>query len=145
MLSPTALRATLACALVAVLSHGAPGQPPKKEKKERPAQTPVLAKNTVSRLDVAYGKDKLQRLDVYSPKGAKGAPVVVFVHGGEWTKGDKVAVSYKPKFLNENGVVFVSVNYRLAPAATHPAHVSDVAAAVGWVREHAKEIGGAPG
>src|SRR5262249_59746854 len=42
----------------------------------------------------------------------------------------------------ENGVVFVSVNYRLTPAVTHPAHVSDVAAAVRWVRDHAAEFGG---
>src|SRR5262245_37000382 len=84
-----------------------------KEKPKRPDQTAVLAKNTAARLDVAYGKDEKQKLDVYSPKGAKGAPVVVFIHGGEWTRGDKSAVSYKPKLLNENGIVFVSINYRL--------------------------------
>src|SRR5262249_10663700 len=48
------------------------------------------------------------------------------------------------KFLNENGIVFVSINYRLTPAVTHPAHVSDVAAAVAWIRDHAAEFGGDP-
>src|SRR5690348_6199243 len=47
---------------------------------------PVLAKNTVLREDVPYGENDMQRLDVYSPKGARRGPVVVFVHGGVWTK-----------------------------------------------------------
>src|SRR5262249_43765511 len=81
---------------------------------------------------------------MYSPKDAKGAPIVVFIHGGEWTKGDKSAVSYKPKFLNENGIVFVSINYRLVPAVTHPAHVTDVATAVRWVFDAAQENCGVP-
>lgn len=119
-------------------------QPAKDSLKKSPSQEAVLAKNTVVRADVPYGKDDKQRLDVYSPKGVKDAPVVVFVHGGEWTRGDKAAVSYKPKFLNENGIVFVSINYRLTPAVTHPAHVRDVASAVGWIREHAAEFGGDP-
>ena len=121
---------------------GSPMQLPKDSPKQTPSQEAVLATNTVLRADVPYGKDAKQRLDVYSPKGVKEAPVVVFVHGGEWTRGDKVAVSFKPRFLNDHGIVFVSINYRLTPAVTHPAHVSDVAAAVGWVFEHAAECGG---
>lgn len=111
-------------------------------KPERPSQDAVLAKSTVVLANQAFGKDENQTLDVYAPKGAKGAAIVIFVHGGEWTKGDKAAVSFKPKLFNENGIVFVSTNYRLSPAVKHPAHVSDVAAAVRWVREHAREFGG---
>ena len=117
-------------------------QPDKKP--VRPSQEAVLAKNTVVFANRAFGSDEKQRLDVYAPKGAKGAAIVIFIHGGEWTKGDKAAVSFKPKFLNENGIVFISTNYRLSPAVKHPAHVSDVAAAVRWVRDHAKEFGGDP-
>ncbi|MGO8748110.1 MAG: alpha/beta hydrolase [Thermoguttaceae bacterium] len=122
----------------------AAGQESKAKAEPRPSQKAVLAEVTVVKRDVAYGEDEKQRLDVYSPQGSKEAPVVVFVHGGEWTKGDKSEVSYKPKFLNENGIVFVSVNYRLAPAATHPAQISDLAAAVRWVRDHAAECGASP-
>ncbi len=115
----------------------------KGDKRERPSQAAVLGKNTVTRLNQAYGPDEKQRLDIYSPRDVKGAPVVVFVHGGEWTKGDKADVSYKPAFLNGNGIVLVSINYRLSPAVKHPAHGSDVAAALRWVREHAAEFGAA--
>ncbi|HTU90008.1 MAG TPA: alpha/beta hydrolase [Gemmataceae bacterium] len=144
-MSRTILRRTLPVAtvlLAAVLVPNLAGQTPKSKSKERPPQTPVTAKNTVARRDVAYGKDEKQRLDLYAPKGVKQAPVVIFVHGGEWTRGDKANVSYKPKFLNENGIVFVSINYRLTPPAKHPAQVQDVASAVRWVHDHAAEIGG---
>lgn len=116
----------------------------KKGEEARPSQEAVLSKDTVVNADLAYGSNDKQRLDVYAPRRAKGAPVLIFVHGGEWTKGDKAAVSFKPKFLNENGIVFASINYRLSPAAKHPAHVSDVAAAVRWLRDHAVKFGGDP-
>lgn len=115
----------------------------KGKKEERPSQAAVLAKNTRVIADRAYGSDPKQRLDVYAPTDAKNVPVVIFVHGGEWTKGDKSEVSYKPKFFNEHGIVFVSTNYRLSPPAKHPDHVSDVASAVRWVRDRAAEFGGA--
>ncbi|HZZ77974.1 MAG TPA: alpha/beta hydrolase [Gemmataceae bacterium] len=129
---------------VAIFMAALPAIGQEKKKEERPSQAPVLAKNTVTRLNQAYGKDEKQTLDVYSPKDAKQAPVLIFIHGGEWTKGDKADVSFKPKFFNENGIVFVSINYRLSPAAMHPAHVNDVAATVRWVRDHAAQIGADP-
>jgi acetyl esterase/lipase len=130
-------------ALTALLTLTA-AAPPEKPKPPPPDMTAVLGPNTVARADIPYGKDEKQKLDVYTPKGAKGLPVVVFVHRGEWTKGDKAEVSYKPKFFTENGVVFVSTNYRLYPAARHPAHVADVAAAVRWVHDRIAEYGGDP-
>jgi arylformamidase len=113
-----------------------------KKEKERPSEKAVLSENTVVRADVPYGKDEKQRLDVYAPRDAKDAPIVVFFHRGEWSKGDKSEAAYKPKFLNEHGIVFVSANYRLSPAVKHPAHINDVASAVRWVYDHAGEFGG---
>jgi arylformamidase len=110
----------------------------------RPGEAAVLSDKTVLHADLAYGDDASQRLDVYAPRGATAAPIVIFFHRGEWTKGDKCEVSYKPQFLNEHGIVFVSANYRLSPAVTHPAHIKDVAAAVRWVYDHAAEFGGSP-
>ncbi len=39
--------------------------------------------------DLAYGSDPAQRLDVYLPREAKAAPLLVLVHGGGWSRGDK--------------------------------------------------------
>lgn len=112
----------------------------------RPAQTPVLADDTVEHKDVAYGGPDavLNVLDIYAPAKADKAPVLLFVHGGEWTKGDKREISCKPKFFNEHGVVFVSMNYRLAPKDKHPAQVDDVAAAIAWAKANIGKYGGDP-
>ena len=82
----------------------------------------------VQTFDVRYatveGVDaKFHSLDIYAPKGAKAAPVVVFVHGGYWKAGDKSNRSRLPEFFCGRGCVFVSVDCRLSPAAKHPAHV----------------------
>ncbi|HEY7090090.1 MAG TPA: alpha/beta hydrolase [Tepidisphaeraceae bacterium] len=112
----------------------------------RPDMTPVLSQLTVATREIPYVADasEKQRLDIYSPRGAKGVPVLMFVHGGEWTKGDKTEISFKPKFFNENGIVFVSINYRLSGTDKHPAQVNDIASAVRWVHDHIGEYGGSP-
>ncbi len=94
----------------------------------------MTAAGCIIRRDVGYVADAAdkQKLDVYAPPGASAAPVIIFIHGGEWTKGDKREVSFKPRFLNENGIVFISANYRLSGTDKHPAQVKDVAVAVRW-------------
>jgi arylformamidase len=148
LLLAAAMAADAACAqtksAAPAASSATSSQQPAADKEPRPSEVAVLSPQTVARTDVPYGKDDKQRLDVYAPRGASSAPVIVFFHRGEWSKGDKSEVSYKPKFLNENGIVFVAANYRLSPAAKHPAHMNDVASAVRWVYDHAAEIGASP-
>lgn len=70
--------------------------------------------------DIAYGPDPLQRFDLFLPKkGTKPVPLVVFIHGGGFTSGDKSEVYGIPKrtediksFLTK-GVAFANINYRL--------------------------------
>jgi len=107
-------------------------------------------------LDVAYDEgapaDPQRALDLYPPASGTGAPVVVWVHGGAWTTGDKRnQLSDKVALFNGEGYLFVSVNYRLSPTPTaspaagrvmHPVHAQDVARAVAWVKAHAAEYGG---
>src|SRR5262245_52798048 len=109
-------------------------------------KSPRTMPGSTIRRDVAYVPNaaEKQKLDLYAPPGVHDAPVLIFVHGGEWARGDKDEVSFKPRFLNEHGVIFVSVNYRLSNTDKHPAQVNDVAAAVRWVREHIAEVGGSP-
>ncbi|MBK8096060.1 MAG: alpha/beta hydrolase [Planctomycetes bacterium] len=112
----------------------------------RPDPSPVVLVGSRIAWNIPYVANAApeQRLDVYAPAKATKAPVVLFVHGGEWAKGDKSEVSWKPKFLVENGIVLVSVNYRLSGTAPHPAQVDDVAAAVRWTKDHIAEHGGDP-
>ena len=99
--------------------------------------------------DEAYGADPRQRLDVFVPDGAESRPVLIFVHGGAFTRGSKSTngdfydnVGY---WFARQGFVAVNVEYRLAPAATFPAGAQDVGCAVEWVRENIAVHGGDPG
>jgi acetyl esterase/lipase len=82
--------------------------------------------------------------DVYTPKGARGFPVLLLVHGGAWVGGDK-SLDFIPdvaRGLARQGVGVVAPNYRLAPQFRHPAQVADVAKALAWAKKHAPEYGG---
>ena len=83
-------------------------------------------------------------LDVYSPAGAKGLPVVFWIHGGGWAAGDKSSVKQKPQWFMEKGFVFVSVNYRLWPSVEMGELIRDVAKGFAWVEKHIAEYGGDP-
>src|SRR4051794_39154618 len=82
--------------------------------------------------DIPYAEPALERqvLDVYSPPGAKGRPVVFWIHGGGWQTGDKSGVQLKPKVFVEKGFVFVSTNYRLLPHVDMATIVRDVARSI---------------
>ncbi len=99
---------------------------------------------TATFLDIPYLDEasKLQRLDVYTPVDAQDRPVIFYVHGGGWSKGDKARVGGKVELFTGLGYVFVSVNYRLSPAVQHPAHIKDVAAALAWVHQNIRDYGG---
>jgi acetyl esterase/lipase len=85
-----------------------------------------------------------QVLDVYSPRNAKGLPVVVWIHGGGWVTGDKASVQGKPQFFMDKGFVFVSTNYRLLPSVDMATIVRDIAKSICWVHGHIAEHGGDP-
>ncbi len=97
-------------------------------------------------IDVPYGTDYWQKLDIYLPRDTAltDAPVMVFAHGGAWTHGYKEWCGLMAPPFVEAGVVFVSVSYRLAPQHKHPMPAEDCAAALGWVVRHIGQHGGDP-
>jgi acetyl esterase/lipase len=107
------------------------------------AATPAAARP----MTVAYGTaGDAQTLDIYRPNTPGPARLVVFVHGGGWTKGDKAAGWKIARVLIAQGYVVASVNYRLLdPAAPNEAALvdaaTDVAAATAFLLRHAAEYG----
>lgn len=84
------------------------------------------------------------RADVYLPENPDGAPMILMMHGGAWTFGNKQSGlgMFQARYFTSEGFIFISVNYRLAPANPFPAQQEDVAAAIAYFHEHADEIGG---
>jgi len=108
-----------------------------------------------SLIDVAYGTEKRQKLDLYVPgkvvAGQKSAadstdkpPVLVFVHGGAWKAGSKGVHRFVGQSFARSGILTVVAGYRLHPEVVFPAFVEDAAAAVTWARENAASHGGDP-
>jgi arylformamidase len=104
-------------------------------------------------------------LDVHPAPGAcddASTPIVLWVHGGGWSVGDKARLDGKLDLVRGLDAALVSVNYRLTPrragahddtadapddapnGVQHPAHVEDVAAAVAWTTANAASFGGDP-
>lgn len=98
--------------------------------------------------NVAYGTHPRQVLDVFASEGVRKAPVMIFVHGGAFVRGDRRVseeiydnVLY---YFARNGFLGLNMEYRLAPEARHPEGARDVAAAVAWAERAAAEHGGDP-
>lgn len=90
----------------------------------------------------SYGADPKQRLDLVKPVGVTRAPVLLFIHGGGWSIGDKAHVAGgKARWANGKGWAFASANYRLVPQATVEQQAADVASAIAWLRANAAREG----
>ena len=98
--------------------------------------------------DLPYveGGGPRQRLDVYAPRaGAREAPVLLQVHGGGWTIGNKREQALPlMNHLASRGWICVAANYRLSPKATFPDHLVDLKRALYWIRENIAGHGGNP-
>lgn len=102
---------------------------------------------TITR-NVPYGAHPRQVVDLFRPAKASNAPVVVFVHGGAFVRGDKCTspeiydnVMY---WFARQGYLAVNIEYRLATDAAYPAGAEDIAGVIEWLRAHATEHGGDP-
>ncbi|MBC3871636.1 alpha/beta hydrolase [Undibacterium oligocarboniphilum] len=90
----------------------------------------------------ACGADTPVNLDMLTPaQGAAPYPAVLVVHGGGWLSGSRTDLRGLLLQLSRWGILGVSVDYRLAPAARFPAQIEDVKCAVRWLRAHAAEYG----
>jgi acetyl esterase/lipase len=102
--------------------------------------------------DIAYGKHARQVLDVFQPAGAKKAPVVIFMHGGAFVRGEKCiggpgqgeVYDNVLIWLARHGYVGVNIEFRLAPEAAYPGGADDLAASIAWTRANIVQHGGNP-
>lgn len=95
------------------------------------------------RVEVAYGPNPRQRLDLYRPKGlTRPAPVVVFFYGGGWEAGEKSNYRFAALSLVEYGFVVAVPDYRVYPEVKFPAFLEDAAKAAAWIRANAGGQGG---
>lgn len=81
-------------------------------------------------------------LNLHRPVVDDPVPVVLYLHGGGWRRGDRTSdVDARLRPVAAAGLAVASIDYRLAPESTYPAQIHDVKAATRWLRAHAKEHG----
>ena len=100
-------------------------------------------------VDLAYGPDPREKLDVYQPRATAdapaprdGYPVVVFFYGGTWISGDRRDYRFIGEALASRGIVAIVADYRLYPQVRYPDFLTDCARAVAWARREAPRYGG---
>ncbi|MDR0854923.1 MAG: alpha/beta hydrolase [Christensenellaceae bacterium] len=93
--------------------------------------------------DIPYSDDgdKMHLLDVYSPSVSDAPlPVILEIHGGGWTYGDKDLNKIYATFLASRGFSVVNISYRLlAKGVGLKEELQDVFAACNWLYKNGAE------
>lgn len=91
------------------------------------------------------------RLNIWAPQATKGAPVMVFIHGGGFVVGSKDASVSDGTAFAQSGVVCVAINYRMGidgflpvPGAPTNLGLRDMIFALQWVQDNVAAFGGDP-
>jgi acetyl esterase/lipase len=113
--------------------------------------SPAVAQPTFPNLTYATLDGQPLQLDLYIPTTGPGPyPLVVWIHGGGWSAGDKALGPGAPALkLLPRGIAVASINYRLTSQAGQwgsfpvifPAQINDVKGAVRWLRANAATYG----
>ncbi|WP_271568813.1 alpha/beta hydrolase [Bradyrhizobium sp. CCBAU 11386] len=133
----------------AISAIGAVINAPDTGKLYAPLQAKEPYENVVVERNVKYGPHDRNLLDLFRATTSRNRPVLIFVHGGGYERGDKRSGT-SPYYDNvmlwasNNGMLGVNMTYRLAPDHPWPAASDDVASAVAWAREKIRDFGGDP-
>lgn len=104
----------------------------------------TFANAAPSLLDAPYGPEPEQRFDLHAPPGKQAAPLILMVHGGGWTRGDKEmgrVVDNKVAHWLPRSIAFMSINYRMQPKAAPQEQARDVAQALAYVEKNSARLG----
>ncbi|MBF6332841.1 carboxylesterase/lipase family protein [Nocardia transvalensis] len=97
--------------------------------------------------------DEYLNVNVWTPEpGGAGLPVMVWIHGGAFVRGSNARKIYDGSAFARDGVVVVSINYRLGasgfaavPGAPLNRGLHDQIFALRWVQDNVAAFGGDPG
>lgn len=108
------------------------------------ALQPARSRQVRLHADIEFDAHRALALDIYAPRDAHAAPVVVFFYGGSWLGGERGWYRFVGQALAAHGVIAVIPDYRKLPEVELPGFMRDAARAVGWVHAHIAAYGGDP-
>ncbi|GHV72331.1 hypothetical protein FACS1894201_00900 [Bacteroidia bacterium] len=90
--------------------------------------------------NIEYGEHTRQKMDISLPEIADEqhkVPIVLCIHGGSWTNGDKTNFDYIIEKVHKINSAYVSVNYRLlGDSVTHKEMLDDIYSAVAFLKKN---------
>jgi acetyl esterase len=119
-------------------------------RREASQATVASVYNPNARFDLAVSEVELRRnaagrmllARIYQPKGPGPFPTVLDLHGGAWTRKDRLAEEPMDRALASSGLLVVAVDLTLASEAPYPACVQDANYAVRWLKANAARWNG---
>ena len=104
--------------------------------------TAELTRYEIDVTDVEYIKhgNKSYLARVYKPRGKGPFPFLIDIHGGAWTKKDRMSDEGTDAPLAKTGVVVASLDFRMPPDGGYPASIQDINYAIRWFKSRAGEF-----
>ena len=93
-----------------------------------------------ARVDLAYGEGEREKLDFFSGGDTNG-PVVIYLHGGYWQRGDKSMYSFVSEAFIKHGVSVSMLNYNLTPSVRMGQIPPQIRKAIAWNWHNAGDLG----
>ena len=94
--------------------------------------------NVQKNIKFATTPEKELLLDLYMPANVQNPPMIVWIHGGAWSGGNK---ENPPLDFLSHGYALASIGFRVSGEAKFPAQIHDIKAAVRFLRANAKKYG----
>ena len=91
-------------------------------------------------LNVKYGSHPRQSLDIF-PTHSPCCPILVFIHGGYWSKREKNIGHFLAPFYVNSGINFISIGYRLVPEVSIREIINDIRAGITWLNSNNEKFG----
>jgi len=104
------------------------------------ARSAAHRKNANALVDQTYGEGEREKFD-YFFGGNKTGPVVFYIHGGYWQRGDKNMYSFVSEAFIQHGVSVVMLNYNLTPSVRIGEIAPQIRKAIAWCWHHSGDLG----
>lgn len=100
----------------------------------------ALKQSSGARIDLAYGEGEREKLDFFSGEDSNG-PVVIYIHGGYWQRGDKNMYSFVTEAFIKHGVSVSMLNYNLTPSVRMGQIPPQIQKAIAWNWRNSDDLG----
>jgi arylformamidase len=92
-----------------------------------------------------YGASDVDLIDIFTPPNPRGVPVLVFIHGGAWTRNSRQDASFPAPTLVGRGAAYLAPDFGSLKTIRLPEMIENCRRALEWTVRNAASFGGDPG